>query len=57
MGKPLHAASGWTLVPGLRASRAAGFFYHVTLNAVDSDALFVAGRPEQLNVALHSRAQ
>jgi len=49
-GKPLRPASDWTLVPGLR-QEGRRFFYHVTLNAVDSDALFVAGRPEQLSVA------
>src|SRR5713226_3168276 len=49
LGKPLHAASGWTLVPGLR-QQGRRLFYHVTLNAVDSDALFGAGRPEQLSV-------
>src|SRR5712692_1912118 len=40
LGKPLHAASGWTLVPGLR-QQGRRLFYHVTLNAVDSDALSV----------------
>jgi hypothetical protein len=49
LGKPVHAASGWTLVPGLR-QQGRRLFYHVTLNAVDSDALFGAGRPEQLSV-------
>ncbi|HXI40725.1 MAG TPA: DUF3488 and transglutaminase-like domain-containing protein [Bryobacteraceae bacterium] len=50
LGKPLYPVSDWTLVPGFRPE-GRRFFYHVTLNAVDSDALFVAGRPEQLSVA------
>lgn len=51
LGKPLHPANGgWTLMPGPR-QEGRRLFYHVTLNAVDSDALFVAGRLEQLNVA------
>jgi len=39
--------NGWTLVTDLpRIGNR--LFYHVTLNAVDSEALFVAGLPEQL---------
>ena len=49
--KTLLLPSGWTLVSDqLRNGRP--LFYHVTLHSVDSDALFVAGRPEQLNVVL-----
>jgi protein-glutamine gamma-glutamyltransferase len=50
LGKPLHPTGSWTLVPGPRQN-GRRLFYHVTLNAVDSDALFVADRPEQLSVA------
>src|SRR5882724_1582269 len=51
LGKPMHPVNGdWTLVPGPRQD-GRRLFYHVTLNAVDSDAVFVAGRPEQLSVA------
>ncbi len=50
LGRPLHPINGWTVLPGL-APNMPRLFYHVTLNAVDSDVLFVAGRPEQLNKA------
>lgn len=50
-GRPVHLSSGWALVTdNPQAGRR--LYYQVTLNAVDSDALFVAGRPEQLDVAL-----
>lgn len=39
--------NGWTLVTD-RPRIGNRLFYHVTLNAVDSQALFVAGVPEQL---------
>ena len=43
--------AGWALVTnGPQTGRR--LFYQVTLNAVDSDALFVAGRPEHMSVAV-----
>ena len=45
------AADGWALVNS-RPQTGRRLFYHITLNAVDSDALFVAGSPERLNLAL-----
>jgi len=41
--------TGWTLVTD-RPTIDRRIFYQVTLNAVDSEALFVAARPEQFNV-------
>ena len=48
-GKTLRLGTGWTLVTD-RPQIGRRLFYQVTLNAVDTDALFVAGRAEQLNV-------
>ena len=42
---------GWALVTN-RPQIGRRLFYQVTLNAVDSDALFVAGRPEHMSVAV-----
>jgi hypothetical protein len=42
---------GWALVTN-RPHTGRRLFYQVTLNAVDSDALFVAGRPEHMSVAV-----
>lgn len=50
-GRSVHLSSGWALVTD-NPQAGQRLFYQVTLNAVDSDALFVAGRPEQLDVAL-----
>ena len=49
--RTLLLPSGWTLVSA-QPRNGLPLFYHVTLNAVDSGALFIAGRPEQVNVAL-----
>lgn len=49
-GRPIPLSEGWALVTNPpQAGRR--LFYQVTLNAVDSDVLFIAGRPEQLDVA------
>jgi transglutaminase-like putative cysteine protease len=45
--KTVRLDNGWTLVTD-RPRIGNRLFYHVTLNAVDSEALFVAGLPEQL---------
>ena len=45
--KTVRLDNGWTLVTD-RPRIGNRLFYHVTLNAVDSEALFVAGMPEQL---------
>ena len=45
--KTVRLDNGWTLVTD-RPRIGNRIFYHVTLNAVDSEALFVAGVPEQL---------
>ncbi len=45
--KTVRLDNGWTLVTD-RPRIGNRLFYHVTLNAVDSEALFVAGIPEQL---------
>jgi transglutaminase-like putative cysteine protease len=45
--KTVRLDNGWTLVTD-RPRIGNRLFYHVTLNAVDSQALFVAGLPEQL---------
>jgi transglutaminase-like putative cysteine protease len=45
--KTARLENGWTLVTD-RPRIGNRLFYHVTLNAVDSEALFVAGLPEQL---------
>lgn len=46
---PLHLPDGWAVLTD-RTRDGRRLFYHVTLNAVDSDALFFAGRLEQLNL-------
>jgi transglutaminase-like putative cysteine protease len=43
---------GWALVTNRPQTGGRRLFYQVTLNAVDSDALFVAGRPEHMSVAV-----
>jgi protein-glutamine gamma-glutamyltransferase len=45
--RTVRLENGWTLVTD-RPRIGNRLFYHVTLNAVDSEALFVAGLPEQL---------
>src|SRR5579872_1078729 len=49
--RTLPLPRGWVLLSD-QPRNGRPLYYHVTLNAVDSDALFVAGRPEQLNVSL-----
>jgi len=49
-GRPVQLSGGWALVTD-HPQAGRRLFYQVTLNAVDSNALFIAGRPEQLDVA------
>jgi protein-glutamine gamma-glutamyltransferase len=48
--EPLHLRHDWVFLTD-RAHAGRRLFYHVTLSAMDSDALFFAGRLEQLNLA------
>jgi len=46
-GRTVHLEDGWTLVAN-QPQVGDPLYYHVTLNAVDSDVLFVAGVPAHL---------
>jgi len=50
-GRTVHLEDGWTLVTN-QPQIGDPLYYHVTLNAVDSDVLFVAGVPVHLRPEL-----